>query len=90
MDFCTNIHVQNGFNNLLALLDEIGFRFGTYVWDPKYKDWMILFWRTKTSNIEWCQFVTPRYKFNVYALIKSAYIKMATKIIYYVDFLFYK
>ena len=37
MDFCTNIHVQNGFNNLLSLLDEMGFRFGTYVWDPRYK-----------------------------------------------------
>ena len=37
MDFSTNIHVQNGFNNLLTLLDEMGFRFGTYVWDPRYK-----------------------------------------------------
>ena len=37
MDFLTNINVQYGFNNLLSLLDGMGFRFGTYVWDPRYK-----------------------------------------------------
>lgn len=37
MDFSTNAHVQNGFNNLLKLLDEKGFNFGTYVWDSRYK-----------------------------------------------------
>lgn len=37
MDFSTNINVQNGFNKLLSLLDDMGFRFGTYVWDPNYK-----------------------------------------------------
>ena len=37
MDFSTNHHVQNGYNSLLALLDEMGFRFGTYLWDPRYK-----------------------------------------------------
>ena len=37
MDFSTNCYVQNGFNNLLSLLDEMGFRFGSYVWDPRYK-----------------------------------------------------
>ena len=37
MDFTTNYHVQNGFKNLLSLLDGMGFKFGTYVWDPRYK-----------------------------------------------------
>lgn len=37
MDFSTNHHVQNGYNSLLALLGRMGFRFGTYIWDPRYK-----------------------------------------------------
>lgn len=37
MDFSTNFHVQNGFNRLLELLDDMDFRFGCYVWDPRYK-----------------------------------------------------
>ena len=37
MDFTTNYHVQNGFNNLLALLDDMNFKFGTYLWDSRYK-----------------------------------------------------
>ena len=37
MDFSTNHHVQNGFNNLLVLLDEMNFKFGTYLWDSRYK-----------------------------------------------------
>lgn len=37
MDFATNHHVQNGYNDLLLLLDRMGFRFGTYLWDSRYK-----------------------------------------------------
>lgn len=37
MDFSTNHHVQNGYNGLLALLDSMGFQYGTYLWDPRYK-----------------------------------------------------
>ncbi len=37
MDFMINWHVQNGYNSLLFLLDEMGFRFSTYLWNPKYK-----------------------------------------------------
>lgn len=37
MDFCTNHHVQNGYNNLLQLLDNMDFQFGIYLWDPRYK-----------------------------------------------------
>ena len=36
MDFATNHHVQNGYNNLLQLLGDMGFRYGTYLWDPAY------------------------------------------------------
>lgn len=37
MDMSTNHHVQNAYMNLLSLLDEMNFKFGTYVWDPRYK-----------------------------------------------------
>lgn len=37
MDFIMNHNVQNGYQALLALLDEMGFLFGTYLWDPRYK-----------------------------------------------------
>lgn len=37
MDFATNHHVQNAYDNLLRLLGQMGFRFGTYLWDPAYK-----------------------------------------------------
>ena len=37
MDYATNQHVQNGLENLVALLDANGFRYGTYLWDPRYK-----------------------------------------------------
>lgn len=52
MDFVTNYHVQNGYQNLLKLLDDMGFRYGTYLWDPTYKGlddyiWEYLFQRTK-------------------------------------------
>jgi DNA primase (bacterial type) len=47
MDFSTNCYVQNGFNNLLSLLDEMGFRFGSYVWDPRYKGLDDYIWAQK-------------------------------------------
>lgn len=37
MDFITNPHVQAGMDRLFALLDEMDFHYGTYVWDPQYK-----------------------------------------------------
>lgn len=37
MDFATNHHVQNGYDSLLQLLGDMGFRYGTYLWDPRYK-----------------------------------------------------
>lgn len=37
MDFATNHHVQNGYNSLLQFLGNMGFTFGTYLWDPRYR-----------------------------------------------------
>lgn len=36
MDFLSNPHVQSGYNNLTQLLTNLGFSYGTYVWDPQY------------------------------------------------------
>lgn len=54
MDFASNHHVQNGYKNLLQLLGDMGFRFGTYLWDPAYKGlddyiWEYLFRRQKSQ-----------------------------------------
>ena len=37
MDMAANPHVQKGYQNMLALIDKMGFRFGTYLWDGAYK-----------------------------------------------------
>ena len=37
MDMMTNHNVRNGFLNLMELLDSMDFKFGTYVWDARYK-----------------------------------------------------
>lgn len=37
MDYMTNPHVQNGYYSLAALLSEMGFQYGTYLWNPAYK-----------------------------------------------------
>ena len=37
MDMSTNCHVQNAFANLTDLLNELNLKFGTYLWDSKYK-----------------------------------------------------
>lgn len=37
MDFLQNYHVQAGYNRLLELLGNMGFRYGTFLWDPHYK-----------------------------------------------------
>ncbi len=37
MDMATNPHVQKGYRQLLLLLDQMGFRFGTYLWDGSFK-----------------------------------------------------
>ena len=37
MDMMTNHNVRNGFLNLIELLDSMDFKFGTYLWDSRYK-----------------------------------------------------
>lgn len=37
MDFLSNPHVQGGYNNLTWMLNDMGFQFGTYLWNPEYK-----------------------------------------------------
>ena len=37
MDFLTNPHVERGYANLTRMLEAMGFRYGTYLWDPTYK-----------------------------------------------------
>lgn len=37
MDFLSNPHVQNGYRSLMALLEEMGFQYGCYLWDPRFK-----------------------------------------------------
>jgi hypothetical protein len=36
MDFIKNPHVQNGYNELVKLLERLNLRFGTYLWNPDY------------------------------------------------------
>lgn len=47
MDFSLNKNVQMGFNNLLSLLDDMGFKFGTYLWDTQYKGLDDYIWAQK-------------------------------------------
>ena len=53
MDFLMNPHVQNGFDNLLQLLDDNDLTFGTYLWDSRYKGLDDYIWQSvlnKTRN----------------------------------------
>ena len=38
MDMMTNCHVQKDFRMLTAMLQEMGLQFGTYLWDPIFKE----------------------------------------------------
>lgn len=37
MDYLINPHVENGQENLAALLNQLKIPYGTYLWDPRYK-----------------------------------------------------
>lgn len=37
MDFLKNPHVQIGYENLVLLMEQLGIKFGTYIWDNSYK-----------------------------------------------------
>ena len=52
MDYCTNWCVQKGYNNLLRLLARMGFRYGTYVWDPRYKGLDDFIWTKLKTELE--------------------------------------
>jgi hypothetical protein len=36
MDFLSNPHVQNGYDELVSLLRRMNIRYGTYLWPPEY------------------------------------------------------
>ncbi len=36
MDMLINPHVTSGYNNLMNLLNEMNFRYSTYLWDPRF------------------------------------------------------
>lgn len=50
MDFLNNPHVQNGYNNLIHLFDELGLKYGTYLWNPKYKGLDDYIWQCLISS----------------------------------------
>lgn len=37
MDMATNYYVRDAYKKLLELLSNMNFKYGTYVWDPRYK-----------------------------------------------------
>ena len=37
MDMATNYYVRDAYKKLLELLANMNFKYGTYVWDPRYK-----------------------------------------------------
>lgn len=49
MDFSLNKNVQMGFNNLLSLLNDMGLKYGTYLWDTRYKGLDDYIWAQKNK-----------------------------------------
>ena len=47
MDMLTNHNVRNGFVGLMELLNEMDFKFGTYVWDARFKGLDDYIWACK-------------------------------------------
>lgn len=50
MDMRTNPHVQEAYQKLLELLKNMGFRYGTYLWDENYKGLDDYLWATIKNN----------------------------------------
>jgi DNA primase len=50
MDMMTNCHVQKDFRRLTAMLQEMGFQFGTYLWDPRCKGLDDYVWARKNKK----------------------------------------
>ena len=54
MDFLKNPHVQNGYVELVRLLDSLGLSYGTYLWHPDYKgldDYIFEFCLERTRDV---------------------------------------
>ena len=49
MDMMTNCHVQKDFRRLTTMLQELGFQFGTYLWDPRFKGLDDYVWAQKNK-----------------------------------------
>lgn len=52
MDYITNCYVQSAYEKLMALLGRMGFRYGTYVWDPRYKGLDDFIWARLKVNLD--------------------------------------
>lgn len=50
MDMRTNPYVQEAYQKLLELLNSMGFRYGTYLWDENYKGLDDYLWATIINN----------------------------------------
>ena len=50
MDFISNPHVQEGYKQMRSLLEKIGFSYGTYLWDPKFKGLDDYLWLHEKRN----------------------------------------
>lgn len=51
MDFLKNEHVKAAYQTLLELLSEMGFRYGTYLWDDRFKGLDDYLWASIKGDI---------------------------------------
>lgn len=50
MDYLNKWTVQNGYWNLVCLLDDMGFKFGTYLWLPTYNGLDDFIWKYQMNE----------------------------------------
>ena len=50
MDFMKNPHVQNGYSDLVRMLNRMGITFGTYLWQPEYNGLDDYIWKCLMNN----------------------------------------
>lgn len=51
MDYLKNPHVKDGYFNLATLLAQVGFEYGTYLWDPQYKGLDDYVWHCRQEGL---------------------------------------
>ena len=51
MDMLKNCHVQGSYRALLWILDGMGLKFGTYLWNPYYNGLDDYIWHYNINNI---------------------------------------